>query len=183
MNPGYKKILVLVVIITSALFISFFLIRRDSLNVIVKKAQVFKRVNGVYIDSINDFLERKKTGDSCAKIFINFYWRKQYVDVICENSNKKFEEKKEAPLFIKSIFHDNDGTSLLVTQDGVLFFTLYHSYGFKKFSLKYFKEPHHLKLNQKYLNKYLVVSQSNLGDNGFNCVIIDGHWILISMNE
>lgn len=181
-NQGFKKILLFLVVGFFLLFIFLFFSRRYSISGIIESSVVFKKKNEALIDSVSFFL--KNNGIiNCDKTIINFYWRKQYVDILCNDSANSIAKKVATPAFIKSFFLDNDGNSLLVSNDGILFYTLYHSYKFKKFSIKYFFNPHKLKENEMYMDKYKVVDVKDIGNYKLACSAIDDHWLLIEKDE
>lgn len=156
--------------------------RRDSLSSIFNKSVTFKQTNRPYIDSLVDLLNRLEIKKHCEKITIQFFWKQNHIDIGCNNSNETIIHQNR-PDFIRYFFLENDGNFIFATKDGILFYTLYHSYNLKKFSLKYFYEKHNLKIDNFYMDKYLITSQNDIGKQDLTCSILDDHWILISRNE
>lgn len=165
------------------LFIVIFLYRRDSIKGIILNSEKFAIKNNHYIDSLHIFYSNNLQRYNCDKINLNFNWKIKYLDIGCLDSNYRLISSIGTPKFIKEFFLENDGNSIMFSEDGILFYTLYHSYGLKKFSLKYFFNEHKLNINDAYLKKYKVVDKYELGNNGYTCTVINKHWLLISMDE
>jgi hypothetical protein len=163
--------------------ITVFLYRRNSIEKIIYKSEMFVHEKTAYIDSLQIFYHDNLQELKCDKVNLGFNWKNKYLDIGCLDSSYEFISRIDRPIFIKEFFLDNDGNSILFSRDGILFYTLYHSYGFKKFSLKYFFNQHKLRVNDIYLGKYKVVDKVEFNNKGFNCIIIDKYWLLISRDE
>ncbi len=182
MNFITRKLFLFIIITIVLGFSLLFLSRRSSSDSIRKQSFEFIKENEVLIDSVSNLIKNNGI-TNCNNTFLFFYWRRDNINLKCSDALRNYGKKLPTPAFVKNFFRDNDGNSLSFNSEGVLFISLFHSYRFKKYSLKYFFNAHNLQLGKSYISKYKVVPLDVIDQSDMACAILNAKWILINRKE